>query len=1189
MTETRFKFESSPISGVNLIDASAGTGKTFTLEGIYLRLILERDLRTENILVVTYTEAATNELRDRILSKLRNSLDILTNSRINAEQEKDAFLKFLSDYYGQADTAELTKARSNLKLAVNAFDESQIFTIHGFCHRVLSDYSFESSGIFDTEILPDASQIADEVAQDYWRQLFYTNKFQSVAFLYDPYATPEKLNDLGDKISSQLRINLEPELSNENPEYWLARTDASFLKVQKMWESSRNAVKAILSDDQLLKQTSYKKDKAAERLQNIDRLITHFEYDQKVLKYFRESHLVASLKAGQKSPAHPFFILFEQFDDDVQNLFLCVKRDILLETRSRLKNQLQKLNLRSYNDLLLDLSRALQGPSAEKLMGRIRKRYQVALIDEFQDTDLVQYEIFRKIFMAAKHSVFFIGDPKQSIYQFRGADIFTYCQAKQEIESDKSAHIYHLETNYRSDKGLVDAVNYIFETTKDAFINEEIKFQTAVASHSDSRLTLDGQAESPFQMWFLKNENNSKLAVGEATQRIVNACASEIVKLLNYQNRLLLEEGERQRGIRPQDICILVRSHRQAEQMQKALYLLDVPNVLKTKSTIYQSAEFKELLMILEGIVRYQQPSRVLAALATDVIGTSGNQLFELVHQDAQWEKVAEEFHIYHQLWRDNSFFMMISHFMRQHDIRGNYFRFENGERRLTNLLHAIEVLHKAESTLKLSMPALIKWAKASGMAPSQGEGEEIRLESDDNSVKIMTIHNSKGLEFPIVFCPFSWKSGISRDVIFHREHDLVMDLGSKNQSDNKKKAQAEILAEDVRLLYVALTRARQKCYLVWGEINGAERSPLTHLLHAGKLKETGLKNGKKAQVNKDLWVEIKDWAARSDGSIQLIQLPPGKAEQYAKPGIEALTLVNRKYAGKINLTRKLSSYSSLTRKFEGDSGRRDFDAIMNQPPILGDEEAIAERFKLPKGSKTGIFFHEILEELDFKITDDSVLKNLISEKLQKYRLDEGYLETVEEIVKDTLQADLGFGLTLNRLPWEQRISEMEFYFPVKTGQVTDLVKSLGRLTSSEETNSFISTLESLDFKLVAGFMKGYIDLVFSHNNRYYILDWKTNHLGNQFENYQPDILARYINRHSYNLQFYIYALALHKYLGGKVPDYDFSTHFGGVCYLFLRGISGEGQSGIYYNDLKTSEEILVQMDHFFCQPIGGV
>jgi len=1179
MNNNRFDFGTSPITGVNLIDASAGTGKTFTLEGIYLRMILESDIKTENILVVTYTEAATNELRDRILSKLRNSYSILTTQTLNKEQKEDAFFLYLWERFDSADQPFLAKTRENLKYAVDAFDESQIFTIHGFCHRILTDYSFESGGVFNTEILPNPAHIIEEVVQDYWRSIFYQSKYRSASLLYPEFSTPEKLLKLNQKIASQLDIKLEPTLENGDIQSWLEKVDDRFLAIQEMWPDCREAVGEIIGDESVLYKQSYNKNKVDGRLAAVDGLVKNYFYDQKTLEPFKISFLESKVKKGCDIPQHRFFELFELLDNDLQNLILCLKIDFLEQFPIHLKERLSALDLRSYDDLLLDLRNALNGPSADKLIKKIRSKHKVALIDEFQDTDTIQYEIFRKIFMEGHQPVFYIGDPKQSIYQFRGADIFTYCQAKRQIRDSKDSHNYHLGTNYRSDQNLVEAINYIFSAKDDPFLNSEIGFMPSSASHTESRLMQDGKAVPSFQLWFLKAEKRGPYLVGEATQRIVDACAMEVANLLDRSKQLLIEEKSVFRPVKAQDICILVRTHRQAEQMQKALNAVDVPNVLKTKSTIFQSSEYKDLLTLLAAVADYKSISMVKSALVTDLNGYSGDQLYELMQNDPAWEKIIESFHSYHQFWVKSGMFSMINRLMREQNTRARYFRFENGERRLTNLLHAIEVLHKAEINQKLSISGLIKWGKRSILDPPKTDEEEIRLESDENSVKIMTIHNSKGLEFPIVFCPFSWKANSDSDVIFHREDQLVFDLGSKNLATNKLQAKKESLAESIRLLYVALTRARQKCYLVWGDINKTDDSPLTYLFHDGALK---FKDEKNKKERKNLWFEMEGFCDKSNGLIQLAELPTELKATYVPEEVVRTELQNKQFSGIINLTRKLSSYSSLTKKIEGDRGEKDYDAITPHKEPMREEDDIADRFKLAKGAKTGVFFHEILEEMDFETADEVLTDELIRQKMKKYAIEEDQFPTVKSMISETLQTDLGFGMALNQLPWNRRVSEMEFHFPIQEGRANRLIKVMKQLPPAEETRDLINTLEGLEFDVTRGFMKGYIDLVFSYNDRYYILDWKTNHLGNRFEAYQPDKLAVYINRHSYNLQYFIYSLALHKYLGTRIPGYSYAKHFGGICYLFLRGISHELNTGVYYNELKNSEVVLNQLDQFF-------
>ncbi len=1164
-----FNLNTSPLKGINLIDAGAGTGKTYTIEGIFVRLILENQLNVDNILVVTYTEAATNELRERILEKLRLSRQVLLGNPLPEDQKNDPFLLFLKEKYSLDPEKKVDQLTQQLKIAIDTFDESVIFTIHGFCQRVLTDFAFESNATFDVEIVTDIDPYAKEIVQDYWRSLFYETDREIVSVLYRLYATPDHFLNLYEKTASKLTLELEPELENLDFSELLAGTEKSFQKVKNHWQTVSHEIETILSQNDNLSGKSYRKNWMPARILAMNQLFDSHEFKEDKLKWFCRTTIASSVKKGKSAPEHVFFDDFQCFFNDFKHILVQLKKDFILTCRQMLKQVFKSNNLRSFDDLLLDLQIALQSDLSPLLIETVNSKYKAVLIDEFQDTDPVQYFIFSTLFSSGRKPVFFIGDPKQSIYQFRGADIFTYCRAKRDILETSTNNNYNLDTNYRSDKKLVEAINTIFNFRSAPFINKEISFIPSLAAKPDSRLILDRNPMSPCQIWYAKNEEDGPFIQRKANQLIVNACVSEIVRLLNFHERLTID-GE---PIRPQDICILVRSHQQAQLIQKALIIRQVPGVIKTKSTIYQSIEFKEILVILEAIVEYNRPDIVKKAFITDMLGETGDNIYSYFNDDTQWESFIEELSFYHHLWQKNGFAFMIRLLMEKKEIRKNLLRFENGERRLTNLLHAIEVFLKAETENNLTQSGLIHWAKKKLMSDQPKDEEEIRLESDENAVKVMTVHVSKGLEFPIVFCPFSWKGSYSKEAIFHKNDRVIFDLGSDDLDKHKAEANEELLAENIRLLYVALTRAKHRCYMVWGEFNRIDNSPLTYLLHNNTIK------------NKDLWKDLLELSRVSQGTISLDHLPESDMDIYQPRISEKTKLKRRTFVGEFKLNKKLSSYSSLTKKIESDLDFKDRDASPAMTLTTAESDILLDSFHLPKGAKTGVFIHQILEELDFQEKDAEKIARLIKNKRQKYNIPDEWQDSVEDIISSTLNKELLPDFRLNDISYENRISEMEFYFPVNNIQVDQLTANIRKIASKTEHFNMVKTLEMLNFKTTQGFMKGFVDLVFQHQNRYYIVDWKTNHLGFEFSNYRPDYLQDYIVSQAYNLQYTIYLLALHKYLKIHLPGYSFEKNMGGVYYLFLRGISSDKNTGVYFNDLSESFEIVNQMDLSFCKP----
>jgi exodeoxyribonuclease V beta subunit len=478
-------------------------------------------------------------------------------------------------------------------------------------------------------------------------------------------------------------------------------------------------------------------------------------------------------------------------------------------------------------------------------------------------------------------------------------------------------------------------------------------------------------------------------------------------------------------------------------------------------------------------------------------------------------------------------------------------------------------------------MPQLLKWFSAQRQqGTKRPEEHQLRLESDENAVKVVTIHKSKGLEYPIVFCPFVWagaKINRSKDPItFHDEnadHRLTLDLGSLDMQQHRTLAEKELLAENLRLLYVALTRSRNRCYLVWGRFNQAETSAPAYLLHKPEhTEDDNIVNatGKKFRRLTDEDI-LKDLGTAVDASRGCIKLSDISKESVAAAGPqskETRTLSFREFSGIIDRTWRISSFSSLV------SGRRHADELPDRdvigPPDEPDENAseISETdgelsgiYSFPKGAKAGTFFHDILEHLDFAHSESAVMETLVAEKLKGYGFESHWLDTICATLRKILTVPLdpkSGDLTLSCIQNDDRLNEMEFYFPLKVVFPEKLKQIFQQNSKHQLLTNFPQSLERLQFAPTKGFMRGFMDLVFRWHDRYYLVDWKSNFLGGRIEKYNQPSLALEMEKEFYFLQYTIYTLALDQYLRLRLPDYHYETHFGAVYYIFLRGVDPE-------------------------------
>ena len=910
-------------------------------------------------------------------------------------------------------------------------------------------------------------------------------------------------------------------------------------------------------------------------------------------------------KKGQKTPLHPFFdncdelsAVGESLEQEMQALLLFVKADLFRFAHEKLPSMKKSRNVQTFDDLLIRVKDALSKPGAEMLAAAVKHRFRAALVDEFQDTDMLQYTIFSYLF-ADKESLFFmIGDPKQAIYGFRGADIYSYMQASTQVEKK-----YTLLTNYRSHASLIIAVNTLFSRVKEPFVFEEIPFIKGKAAESSRHL--QHKTNTLFHIWFAGAKGGKPINKEVAEHSISDAVSREIKRLVSGPD-----------AMNPGDIAVLVRTNRQAGIVKQDLSRNNVPAVIYSAGNVFETREARDLFLLMVGVSDPFNAGRFRAALTTRIMGVPFEKL-DLERMDREWQDpLQKRFAAYHQTWLTDGFMRMFNQLIAREQVRARLLGMRDGERRLTNLLHLAELLHESATHENLGMPALIKWFSIQ-RDPQSGmlETHQLRLESDAFTVKIITIHKSKGLEFPVVFCPFAWGSSLIKgtDFIFHdkdSEQHLTLDIGSPGIEDNRTQAQYELLAENLRLLYVALTRARERCILVWGHINTVETSALAYLLHytpedGGNMLSDNLLHEIQFQYNskdeKALLRDLKVLEAASNHSIQVSMLPemPGEDVAEAKsqqPEIKegmVDVLSMRKMNTPMERDWHIYSYSSLTSSSTG-LPSQDFLPLLSSPNALQkgelqdseqpdrDEDALFEDgsvvqpensdradghtiFTFTKGANAGIFFHDLFEHLDFVTSGEPEVAAFVADKIASYGIEpvwqDAVLQMVENVLTSPLQS-LYDEFSLSIIQKEQRINEMEFYFPLNKISKETLQRTFALYGVSDRLAGFPEHLGRLQFAPAKGFMKGFIDLVFGFNSRYYLVDWKSNHLGYAVADYNQTILDTVMQQSYYTLQYHIYTLALHLYLQLRIPGYQYERDFGGVYYLFIRGIDGAAGSG---------------------------
>ena len=1215
-----------PLFGKRLIEASAGTGKTYTIANLYLRMLLpvssasdfERPLTVDQILVVTFTEAATAELKARIRNRIRDARKAFLLGHSN-----DHFLAQLLDVM---TVDEIASGVERLLYAEKQMDEAAIFTIHGFCQRMLSQNAFESRMLFQQEIETDEQAPLALAIKDVWRVNIYPMKPDIAALVKPIWPSPEALQKELSLLQNQPDAVIQDSDSGSvtgqdfDLEGLMSKALAQIKRVKTTWlEQAAGILEA-------LNQSGIKGTFWGKRQSGIPDVILGWAQSDQVslpieLKKFNAQEHALQLKKNGEQPNHPFFTL-------VASLFECYPSEdkikpalmasLWQQTQTRLLNWKQQTQKLTFTDLLTNLDQALSLPgqdahSENALALRIRQLYPLAMIDEFQDTDPVQYRIFSQIYRPAtkEHNalgLIMIGDPKQAIYAFRGADIYTYLAAKTEVDA-----IYSLSTNYRSSAAMIQSVNALFSAQSDPFLVEGIPFVEVQDRQTKGAFYRQDKLEGAMQFLLAEEAFSDEGIVTSAQYQIQMAqlSAEHICQtLIDAQRGEAVISSE---PVCPGDIAVLVSGYRQAQLMKAALGERGVASVyLSDRGSVFASIEAREILLILNAILSQGKETAIRSALATNLLGWQVDELDMLNQDDVLYEDWVERFKEYFEIWDKDGVLPMIRAIIQTLALAPHLLSGMQGERRLTDLLHLGEKLQQKAKELE-SKEGLIRYLTLAIQAPNGDSDEQkIRLESDDDLVRIITIHKSKGLEYPLVYLPFAFTPfrNNGKYALYHDQaHQLhYAPVPDESQLEQHEK---ELYAGEIRLAYVALTRAREACFIGCAQVGKAasKSKPAELNLHLsgvgslichGKaiaLGELEAKLNQLLQTYDTAQMSLSLLAAEQSILLTMSQGMDQDPENPVKAQI---------FQGHIERDWWVGSYSSLVveqsvlaqeqekehsepgldESITVDEGELTVSPVTDENELIGelvDDEASC--FTFPKGAKPGTFLHDLLEGNALVSSVENVcfadlLKTQYQGKMAEYFNNQGYQEWQEVLfswLNDILHAPLYPGLSLSQLAPNQCLKEMEFFIPV-AGFNARKLDQIAR--QYDEVSLRAPAIQERSLK---GMLKGFIDLLFEYQGKYYVLDYKSNHIGMEYGDYQAEQMAEAIAEHRYDLQYQLYTLALHRLLGQRLPDYDYDKHIGGVCYLFLRGMRANdelSETGVFKTRL--SREHVEALDTMF-------
>jgi exodeoxyribonuclease V beta subunit len=1079
---------------MTLLEASAGTGKTFTIAALTTRYVAE-GLPIDRLLVITFTRMATGELRERVRDRLVRAYDGLVDVLDQrAGHGDDEIVQLLAQ--GQPD--ELARRRDRLGKAIADFDAATIETTHGFCLQVL--YGLGTAGDVDREVtlVEDVSDLMEEVVDD-----LYLRKFAS----------------------------------RPNP---LRFTRDEAMDIAKFVLNHPDAV------------------------------------------------IVPPLSQQQDLPS--------------------IRRRFAEAVRDEMEHRKRALKILTYDDVLLRLRETLLDPArGPEACRRLRERYDVVLVDEFQDTDPVQWDIMHEAFGRGGTTLVLIGDPKQAIYAFRGADVQAYLAAQRVVSSE-----WTLDVNWRSDQALLEAYDALFGDAQLGYADITYRHVRAADAHREARL-VGAPVATPLRLRVVHRDDGLVALTAkkrepkapETRSFLARDLAADVVALLSAEPTLVTrrrdgtEAGER--ALNAGDIAVLVRANSHAMLVRDALHAVGVPAVIGGAGSVFGTKPAQEWLRLLEALERPTSRDRASLVALTSFVGWSAEEVASA--SDDAWEGLHLSLHRWAGLLRDQGVASLYETVSSAYGVPGRVLARPSGERFMTDLRHIAQLLHEAGVSEGLGPTAMATWlGRRINDAERDADNEERarRLESDADAVQVITIHRSKGLEFPIVYCPYAWGGrAFESDVpVFHdpaNDNKRTIDVGHDGNdfARHRRLELEEGRGEDLRLLYVALTRARHQAVLWWAGVQDSQHSPLARLLFDRDA--TGL-------------VPPYGGAARSDDDVVQAgnQLGDRVAVERVGPVAEVRwqhaagappALAAAVFARPLDREWRRASYSSLT------SAAHEVPAIGSEPelPLTSDEDvpvpvvdltdvpgaggsADADPTRriplglgdMPGGALVGTVVHGVFERTDFAAADlSAAVDEALAQELTWHNVDLGDRAGVVAGLRTAIESPLGplaDGIALRDVTRADRLDELGFEIPLvggdspiaplTLGSVADLLEA--RLDPGDPVARYAPRLREPTLeRTLRGYLTGSLDLVFRRrDDRFVLADYKTNRLGAPGEalsawHYRPEALQAEMVAAHYPLQALLYQVALHRYLRWRLAGrYDPERHLGGVLYLFVRGMS---------------------------------
>ncbi|VFP83771.1 exodeoxyribonuclease V subunit beta [Buchnera aphidicola] len=1155
-----------PDYGITLIEASAGTGKTFTIIILYLRLILNigikktysRPLSISEILIVTFTEASKNELKNRLYKKICQLYDMC----INNDNKISELQEIINDIKNIKKTTQL------LKIAKKNINSIMIYTLHGFFFNILNEQKFLCKKMLPKKILLNMQKIQLESTKEFWKKYVCNADKNVIRFILKKWPDPNKLFNYINVWINQSNINFKNNFTKQTSLYDKYHDIIAIINItKKIWNKEKNKIKNLIYKINLNHKIYNKKNikKWFDQINQWSQTIKNNYSIPKTLKYFKFSK-IQNNKSLKNDNKYIFFkniekifinynVFFEYF------IYISVKKITqIVKKKKKEKNGLE------FNDLNKILWEEIKSKNST-IKKNIINKYTISIIDECQDIDDIQFNIFYKLYnnMSNKSLILF-GDPKQSIYSFRGSNIFSYLKFKKKIKN-----IFILNKNFRSSKYIVNGINLLFSRIKNPFIFKKINFQPSITYQKNKKtyFSINNVKQPAFNFVF---QHKKIMTTDEYYYWIAKECAYSIYTWLSKKytkSSFIKLNNNKIRRIKYEDIAILVKNKYEAQIIKKALNKNGLQSTYTShKDNIFHTVEAKEIMWILDSIIDLSNKLKFQKLLFTRIFKKNIYDIQLINNQEKAYTSLFLKLKKYYFIWNNTNITNMIYKIIVDFNIPIHKTYSQNNNIDIKKISQICEILEKKNETITNKF-LLIVWFKKK-ILQDDIENNKINdiYEKEEKTIKIVTVYKAKGLEYPITWIPFFSNFKKPKNNIFFCKKKLKKIIDLKNNKKNSFINQKELLSEDLRLLYVALTRSMVHCNIGLAAIKknnnikinneiytDCHKSSLGFLIQKGKKNNL---NGLKKELsflNKKKIFKIKNEIKNKKKNYKIKNIPINQIliPKLLKKIINPWT--------KINFS-KIISYNIFHNK----------NHVLNKIKENKKNKSTKTNIhNFPIGKEYGIYLHDILKKIKFNKNNN--IKKIINE-LNFLSLSQKWINKLFIWICNIISKPIdNKNLSLDQIKQNEYLKEVKFTISIKKyiniNQLNIIIKNDDPLSKK---------CKNINFENISGVLTGTIDLIFIWKDKYYIIDYKSNWLGPNYDSYNTNNIQKEIIKYRYDIQYQIYSLAVHRYLKKKIKNYDYNLHFGGVFYLFIRALNKKNNSGIFF--IKPSYFLIYNLDN---------